>query len=365
MTSEHELLPEVEVMEERPCRLSAFKSKIRAFFAQAAALHSAHPNLYLLWCFLLPATVMMTVHAIYGVYPFGTNSVLVLDLNGQYVYFFEALRRAAYGDASFLYSFSRNLGGEFLGIYAYYLASPLSYIVCLFPKGMILEALFTMFVLKTGLCGLTFGIFLKKTAATLRPQTLVLFSACYALSGYGMIMQHNTMWTDCIILLPLVCLGVRALIREKKFKLYVASTAVALLANYYIGYMLCLFLVLYFFYCYFSKKPEEVNPYKEKLHFIRTGSRFAIFSVLSALISAFMLIAAYYSLQFGKTKFSSPNWAMEANFDILDFMTKFLPGSYDTVEPSGLPFVYCGILTIILIPIYFLSKKKERNDHRI
>ena len=120
---------------------------------------------------------------------------------------------------------------------------------------------------------------------------------------------------------------------------------------------MCIFSVLYFFYCYFSKSKEEINPHGEKLHFIKAGSRFAIFSILSAMISAFMLIAAYYSLQFGKTEFSSPDWSMEANFNIVDFLTKFLPGSYDTVEPSGLPFVYCGILTLLLLPIYFLAKK--------
>jgi uncharacterized membrane protein YfhO len=48
---------------------------------------------------------------------------------------------------------------------------------------------------------------------------------------------------------------------------------------------------------------------------------------------------------------------MEANFNIVDFLTKLLPGSYDTVEPAGLPFVYCGILTLLLLPIYFLAKK--------
>ena len=82
------------------------------------------------------------------IHPFGDGSVLVLDLNGQYVYFYEALRNAALGEESFLYSFCRSLGGEFGGIYAYYVASPLSYIVCLFPQERILEALLFIFLLR-------------------------------------------------------------------------------------------------------------------------------------------------------------------------------------------------------------------------
>ena len=70
-----------------------------------------------------------------------------------------------------------------------------------------------------------------------------------------------------------------------------------------------------------------------------------------------MLFAAYYSLGFGKSDFSSPNWSPKANFEIIDMLVKFLPGSYDTFEPSGIPFLYCGTLTLIMLPIYFVSKK--------
>ncbi|MBQ5800511.1 MAG: YfhO family protein, partial [Clostridia bacterium] len=174
----------------------------------------------LLFCFLLPFTIMLLVYIAMGVFPFGKNSVLVLDLNGQYVYFFEALRSFIYGDSSLLYSFSRALGGEFLGIYAYYLASPLSYIVALFPKKCILEALFLMILTKLGLCGLSFGYMLKSKANT-RNLTTIIFSSVYALSSYVVIMQHNTMWIDNVFMLPLIVLGVDSLISEGKYKLFV------------------------------------------------------------------------------------------------------------------------------------------------
>lgn len=331
-------------------------SCFRALAGRLERAQKKHPALILLWCFLLPAALMLLVHACYGVYPFGRGSVLVLDLNGQYVYFFEALRRCVYGDASLLYSFSRNLGGEFLGIYAYYLASPLSYIVCLFPKGMILEALYLMFVLKCGLCGLTFGIFLSKTTK-LRPQAILLFSAAYALSGYGMIMQHNTMWTDCAILLPLICLAVYALIRQRKYKLYVISLSLAILSNYYIGYMMCLFLLLYFFYCYFSQAPHERNPRGERFHFIRSLSAMGFFSVIAILIACLIILPAYYSLQFGKSDFTSPTFTFTSKFPLLDLFPMLLFNSYDTVRPEGLPILYCGVLSLFLIPLYFLSRR--------
>ena len=313
--------------------------------------------LYLLFCFFVPVVIMYGIYVVKGIYPFYNGSPLVLDLNAQYVSFFEALRDFALGERSILYSFSRTLGGEFMGMVAYYMASPLTYITVLFPKDRIQEAVLTILLLKCGLSGASFGFYLHKKSRNPQKLTIFTFALMYALSAYAIVQQHNTMWIDALIWFPLFAYGLENLVYRKKYKLYVISLSVIMICNYYIGFMVCIFAVLYFFFCYFSKTKQEINPYGEKLHFIKAGSRFAIFSLISAAISAFMLIAAYYSLQFGKTEFSSPNWAMEANFDIIDFLTKFLPGSYDTVEPSGLPFIYCGLLTLLLLPVYFLSKK--------
>ncbi len=309
----------------------------------------------LLQCFLLPAVVMLLIHAFYGVYPFGSNSVLVLDLNGQYVYFFEALRSVVHGDGSLLYDFSRSMGGEFMGIYAYYLASPLSYLVALFPEANILEALYLMFVIKCGLCGLTFGIFLRK-CTPVSPRTTVLFSLCYAICGYGMIMQHNTMWIDNMYLLPLICLGIRELIVRRRFLLYTLSLSLAILSNFYIGYMMCIFVLLYFFVCYFSMTPTERNPRGLRFHFPRTLVTIGAFSAMAIMISAVITIPAYYALQFGKTTFTQTTYEFISKFDLLDFCTMFFANSYDTVRPEGLPIVYCGVLTILLVPFYLASR---------
>ena len=88
---------------------------------------------YLMLAFFIPFVIMYVLYLAMEVHPIGERSVLILDLNAQYVYFFEALRNFIYGDVSLLYSFARSLGGEFMGIYAYYIASPFSYLVALFP----------------------------------------------------------------------------------------------------------------------------------------------------------------------------------------------------------------------------------------
>lgn len=313
---------------------------------------------HLLVCMAAPALIVYLIYLVRGLYPFGDGSVLVLDLNGQYVWFFEALRNAVHGDADLLYSFSRALGGEFLGIYAYYLSSPLSYLVCLFPQSRMLEALLFLFLVKTALCGGTFGYYMHKTSKVQNRFAIILFSSCYALSAYALVQQHNTMWIDAVMWLPLITLGIESLIRYGKFKLYVAFLALTLISNYYIGYMICLWCFIYFFVYYIAHAEDHRNnPFCERFHFLRTLLRMALYSLLAIGIAAVLILGAYYSLNFGKTTFSQADWTLQTRFDLLDFFYKLLPGSYDTVRPEGLPFVYCGLLTLLLIPSYFLSKK--------
>ena len=229
----------------------AAKKSIKDMILKNSIIKS-NEHKHVLWAFLIPFGIMLGIYAALGTYPFGTSSVLVLDLNGQYVYFFEALRDAIYGEGSLIYSFSRAMGGEFLGMYAYYLASPLSYIVALFPKHMMLEALYLMLILKCGLSGATFCYYLSANKMTKNKAAQVMFSCMYALSAYGVVMQHNTMWFDNVILLPLVALGIEKVIKERKYKLFVISLALSVISNFYIGYMVCIFTFVYFFFYYFS-----------------------------------------------------------------------------------------------------------------
>ncbi|MBQ2733567.1 MAG: YfhO family protein [Clostridia bacterium] len=338
------------------------------------------PTAYLAWAFFLPALLMFAIYAALGTYPFGESSVLVLDLNGQYVYFFEALRDLVYGEGDFLYSFGRALGGEFLGIYAYYLASPLSYIVCLFPKHAILEALYAMFVIKCGLCGLTFGYYLHATGKVKGKSANVMFSTMYALCAYNVVYQHNTMWIDCVFLLPLVALGIEKLISERKHMLFTVSLALAILSNYYIGYMMCIFVLAYSVYYYFSIPKTESDVFGERCHFLRSVMRVAAFSLIAIAISMMITLPAVYALSFGKDDFQTagldisnplaiienfkknPHFKLTQRFDFIDLFGKFFAGAYDNVRPDGLPNVYSGMLALILLPLYFLNSKRAKSE---
>ena len=144
-----------------------------------------------------------------------------------------------------MYSWTIGLGADFVSLFAYYLASPLNWFILLCPKGYVIEFMSILMILRISLCGLTFAYYLKKHFHTNHPA-IVVFGTAYALSAFMAAYAWNVMWTDCLVLAPLIILGVEQLVKEKKAALYYVTLATAILSNYYISIMICIFLVLYF-----------------------------------------------------------------------------------------------------------------------
>ena len=311
---------------------------------------------YLYPSFLLPVGIMMLVFACLGICPIGDRTILILDMSGQYVYFFEQLRDVLMGNGSLLYTFERALGGEFFGIFTYYLASPLSLLVVLFPKTAITEAIALIMLIKCGLCGLSFSYYLDRTREK-NVFGFTMFSTMYALCAYATTFQSNTMWIDALIWLPLVALGIERIIKTGHFKLFVVSLALTVWSNYYIGYMCCIFVALYFFCYLFSHSEKELNQLNESNHTLKSFLRIVIFSLVALLIASLIIFIAYYSLSFGKTEFQDSNFAPTLRFDIIDIIVKLFPGTYDTVRFEGHPNIYSGLLMLIMLPVYYFSNK--------
>ena len=321
---------------------------------------------YLVGAFFLPVMLMAGAHAACSFFPIGNQSILSLDFQAQYIYYFEYVRKllTGQGGGSWLYTWSRTLGGEFLGYVAYYVASPFNLLTVLFPQKHIALAASFIVLMKCGAMGATMGYYLHNTRGTRDVKTMM-FSTMYALCGYVSIQQYNPMWLDALIWLPLLVYGIEKLIKEKKVILYIVSLAAILYSNYYIGYMCCIFTVIYYFYYYILVRPEMLDKYKSEkrgimrffsMYGTRSFIRIAASTVVGMLMASFMLLAAYYSLGFGKIGFSNPSYAFTFKLDFLDVFVKMLIGSHDTVRDNGLPVVYSGMYSLLLVPAFYFSK---------
>lgn len=306
--------------------------------------------------FLLPALILLVSYFIFGVWPFGAESVLSLDLNGQYVYYYDHMYDVIYGGESLFYSWSRNLSGEWMGIIGYYLGSPFNWIVWLFPRNCILEGLLTMMCVKVGAIGLCMSVYLSR-AKKMKKLTVIVFSICYALCAYTIVQTMNPMWLDGVMALPIICLGLERFIDQGRFRLLVVAWVYAFVTCFYIGFMLAIFSIIYFLFYMIITRQEEARDHFFKKMFGALG-----LGITAVMISCFMLIPVYVSLSYGKFEFSTPNYELVENFPLIELFDKILPNSYDTVRMTGLPFLYCGVITILLLPAYFLHKNIRRGE---
>ncbi len=310
--------------------------------------------------FIIPFLILWLAYICFGVYPVSNRSVLSLDLNAQYVNYFDYIYDVLAGKESLFYSWSRNLSGEFMGIVGYYLASPFNFLVWIFPRLHITEGLLLMMLSKVGSIGVCTAIYLHRGRG-LSKGNVVIFSIMYALCSYTIEQTMNPMWLDGVMVLPLVVYGIEALIDKGRFRLLIGALIYAFVTNFYIGFMIAIFTALYF--VYYLIATDKFG----KLTFGQVLSRFGLMlisAITSVTASAFILIPIYYSLSLGKFEFSTPDYTIKPNFNLIEFLDKLLPNSYDTVKMIGLPFLYCGILTLIMAACYFIGGKEEKISRR-
>lgn len=307
----------------------------------------------------LPVLILLLADAAFGIYPFGEHAPLALDLNAQYVYYYEYMYDVFAGKESIFYSWSRSLSGEFIGLFAYYLASPFNLIIWLFPRSCVTEGILVMQLAKSAAVGFAAAFYLKKQRG-FSDFTTVLFSVSFAMCGYFAAHTINPMWLDGPVALPLVLAGVERVCDKRKFLLYTLSLIYIFLANYYIGYMVGIFSALYFLYYLLSKRSMAANV-KDVCKAVLV---YGMSSVSAILISCPILIPVYKSLSVGKLVYGDPSYSLRENFksprenfNISDILIKLFPGTYDTIRPEGLPMLYCGTLALIFAVMYFASRK--------
>ena len=310
---------------------------------------------YLIIGMIAPAFILYMAFTINGAGLFGFRSVLVGDMYNQYANFYSLYKSIlSSGDFSqLLYSWKLGLGGGFLGIFAYYLASPLSVLVLLFPKSDMQDFMMTLLLLKVALSSLTFNIFIKYIYKKINLYTLF-FSTMYALMGYVVMYYLNIMWLDGVILLPLILVGVEKLIREKKKTFFIVFLAIMMLDNFYISYMVGIFSFLYFLSRYFTE-----NKVRDIKSFLKALGRFVLAAVVAALIAGILVVPTYFALKNSGTVeyISDPINTFKFNM----FLSKFFGGTYESIA-YGQPNIYIGLMPLILLIPYFFNKKIQRKE---
>lgn len=333
--------------------------------------------------FITAAILAAVIFAFSGIFPGSERILFVFDMLEQFASFYSSLKGLFTGDVTFFYTFRGSLGTSYMGTYAYYLASPFSFITCLFDTEHLPDAIWLMDIVKTGMIGASFSTFALYRGVKSPFQNIVL-SMCYALSSAAVTFFILPMYLDAMYMLPVLCILLERLIRTKsgarsrsvRYGLaYSVLLGTGIMIHYYSMYMVCLFLAMYSVYL----MTEDVYLYNVKsvkkqardknrtvsAEFIRKYIEFVFYSLLGAVLSLPMLVPVIRELFKGKISdtgvYSHGGIMVTAPSDLLK---QFLCGNYGYLYSEGAPYIYCTLIAFAFA-IYGLLKGKDNIRNRI
>ena len=201
-----------------------------------------------IFAFFAPFVLMMAIFIGNGIFPFGKRSFMFSDMYHQYVPFFQEFMDKIKAGEGIDYSWNVGMGSNFRALFIYYIASPVNWLAFLFPSKYLIEFMSYAVVVKIGLAGLCAYLYLKSRDDSQQFSSVAaLFcSTFYAMSGFVAAYNWNVMWMDCVVLFPLILMGLERLVHKGKMGLYVLTLGLCIFSNFYISIMICMFLVIYF-----------------------------------------------------------------------------------------------------------------------
>ncbi|MGN0348743.1 MAG: YfhO family protein [Roseburia sp.] len=295
--------------------------------------------------FFMPLLIAIIVCIDHEVFPFGDQCILQVDMYHQYAPFFTELMEKLKTGGSFFYSWRIGLGADFLSLYAYYLASPLNWLLLLWPSGYVIEFMTILVLLKIALCGLTFAYYLTEHFHT-QHAAVSIFGTAYALSAFMAAYSWNIMWTDCMVLLPLVILGLERMTKGKSPTLYYVTLSLSILSNYYISIMVCIFLVLWFFLC----QTEDGRGG------ILAWARFLVYSLLAGGTGAVLLLPTAIVLGKSSAQAISFPKSVEWYFHIVAELARHFVVTETYTGQNHWPNLYCGVFVLVFFVLFLLNQ---------
>lgn len=286
---------------------------------------------------LLVLAVMLAVFHSAGLYPFGEGSVAWCDMYQQTIPLLTDFKDVLDGKTSIFLNFNNAGGMNFYGVFFFFLASPFSLLVKFVDKGDIVTFVNILVILKLMTASVTSAVFFRTCRKELDPMYVVILSVMYAFCGYGMLFYQNIIWLDMMYLLPLLVLALNKLITKQNNIPYIAVITAMLVVNYYISYMMVVFILVFMaVYTFRYGKEKGISA---------ICAKFLSGSLIGALLSAVIWLPCFTQfLSSGRKK------SIIQTISNADFIT-----SYKTV----LPLIFCSAFVFVIVAANVFTARKR------
>jgi uncharacterized membrane protein YfhO len=167
------------------------------------------------------------------------------------------------------------------------------------------------------------------------------------------------------MMLPLLIFSLERMIDKRKPALYGVFLVITIVTNYYLGYMSCLFAVLYYFYWTMRKTDfSSVKDYFSKT--FDSLKQFALYSVLGGLMSMWILLPAVAGmLTTGKTKVAPLTFAPIPRFGLDVLMQIGFDNTNFNSRLGHLPSIFSGSLVVVLCVVFFYLKSVSNKEKKL
>lgn len=291
---------------------------------------------------LLTMVIFLYVFYLYGMYPFGNGSIAWCDMNQQGIPLLMDFKDILSGKDGIFLNMNNAGGMNFWGVFCFFLSNPFSFLVAFVPKEAIIYFVNILVILKLVLCAFTSALYFIICKEKLSKGFSVSLSLMYALCGYGMLFYQNIMWLDIMYLFPILMIGLEKLTKQRDNILYILSLSAIMIMNFYICYMVAVFILLYMaVYILAHRKQEKLKE---------VCIKFLSGTILSALITAVVWLPSLFQV--------AASGRLKSVYDTIQG-SNFL-SSYYTV----LPLLFCTAFIFVVIVSEFFSLKSRTPEQR-
>ncbi len=313
---------------------------------------------------VIPVLIMLSVFYAQGIYPFGQKTTMYVDLQGQYSEFLSSLRYTFEKDSSLLFNWSRSMGGNAVGLYAYYSGGLVGFLACLFPVSKIYAAVVLIQLVQIGFCGFTMSIYLEYGLMKNKKHLFAfILSISYALMSYNVVYLGCFMWLTGCAFMPLIMLGIERIIEGKRGLVFYVFLAIAMISNYYTAYMIVLMSFLYLIVRILGEFSWKKDKFTESFKLVGiVFAKYVSLGVLAAMTALPVILPVYRDLMRGKLTGSGGDIS-GVYYQFMDVFKKLFAGQYDTIKAfGGLPSIFTGIVVLALAVIFFFQIKRKISE---
>ncbi|USS93404.1 YfhO family protein [Fructilactobacillus ixorae] len=314
--------------------------------------------------FLMPIAIVIVAFAGRGIAPVGNHNLLVSDLATQYFPFFNFLRTQLQHGTISTYSFLFSLGDNTIPVYTYYLMSPLNLLVGLVKGAQIPLLMEALIMIKIGLISLSMVIFLRVHEHRFEWRQLVAGTA-YGLCGFVAMYFYDFMWLEALMVLPFLTLALDRLFTKGKWGWYTFTLLVGILLNYYMGYMLCVYSVIYFIYLLLLHQPQSMKFWA----YVKTQgtilAKYIVSSLLGGALSAVLLVPTLVGmLSTGKGSLNFVSFLPVVRFLPSDFLSLGVGATNFVGRLNHEPSLFVGSFFALGMLVFWLSPRITRHEKR-